>query len=501
MMKYKSLLLVLGFLCAALIPPDTLPAQGTSTYHPTRLEREVPEEVRTDLRKSAQGIMTQLGTSALSTEDKEEFAYRVAVELRLYHLSSQLFYDGPIYEYVNQVASNLLRYDDETRSKIKVYISKSTAVNALTFPDGTILVNLGLLLRLKNEAQLAFVLAHEIAHFQKRHGLHKEEKGKEVDLKKKEIKAVFEGTGNPDRLLSLFKFSRENEAEADLEGLALYLQSDYDPQEAIAALEMLKTAGEPLEEGNVNLFMHFQRGDFSVDTASIRSFTRAELEGIQEKETDEEEEVAQKSRKNRKKFTIDDGELSTHPDIDTRVTAIQAQLKSTPKKSGKSQTFVQPEKAFQKVVDAAGFESLLTWGEKAWYSWALYNSLRSFEKDPENQFLIELAAQNMFWLCVLAKTNEEVAPAHNRTTNPGYASLLYFINKFDAKGLNQALKGFLEGYQAEFPKSEVLLILQGRLAGLMEDKATAMTKYDEYLARFPDGDHAPFAQYQKEHAQ
>jgi predicted Zn-dependent protease len=498
----KNSLPVLGVLCwlAFWGVSHPLAAQNSPTYRPIRLEREVPGEVVADLGKSAQEINGQLGTTALSTEDKQEFAYRVAVELRLYHLASQLFYDGPIYDYVNKVAAHLLRYDEETLGKIRIYISKSTAVNALTFPDGTILVNLGLLMRVKNEAQLAFVLAHEIAHFQKRHGLHKEEKGKEVNLKKKEVRAVFEGTGNPDRLLSLFKFSRENEAEADLEGLALYLQSDYDPNEAIAALELLKTADQAMEEGDVNLFMHFHKGEFTVDTAKIRSFTRSELEAQHQDEAEDEESEATGINK-KKKYSIDASDLSTHPDIDTRVAAIKAQLEKTPKKSGKSLPFVQTEKSFAALITAALNESLISWEQNARYQWALYNALRRFETDPYNQFLIEQAAQNLFWICVIARTDEELAvPNWDKTENPGLAHLLYFLGKHSDGDIAKATKGFLDAYQAEFPKSEVLLILQGRLASVMKDPATAMSKYEEYLTRFPDGDHAAFAQYQKDHA-
>lgn len=472
-----------------------LPAQNPGTYIPNELKREVPAEVRNDLEKIAAEIVAGLGKAKLSNDEKEEFGYRVAIEMRSYHLSSQLFYDGPMYDYVNKVADHLLRNDAATRAKVKVYISRSTTVNALTFPDGSILVNLGLLTRLNSEAELAFVLAHEIAHFQRQHGLQREEMEKAIKVKPKHVEAVFEGNGNPDRLLGLFKFSRENEAEADLLGLALFLESDYAPASALSALEILKTSGLPIHEENVNLFMHFQKGDFNIDTLAIRSFTRSDLEARRA-----DEAKAKPDTKKKPKF--DEAELATHPEIEDRIAAIQAQLDKTPKQTGKSQAFVQPEQAFQALRVAAGCESLITWKEGASYAWALYNALKGYESAPENQFFIEQAAQNLFWICVLSYSEQGLGiPKYTVTSNPGYANLLFFIKNRDKASLSSMLRNFLEGYSAEFPESETLLILQGRLATLMGDKATANSKYDLYLSKFPNGNHAPFATYQQQHAQ
>jgi predicted Zn-dependent protease len=54
---------------------------------------------------------------------------------------------------------------------IRVYVINQATFNASMAPNGAITVWAGLILRAQNEAQLAYVLGHELAHFQRRHSL------------------------------------------------------------------------------------------------------------------------------------------------------------------------------------------------------------------------------------------------------------------------------------------------------------------------------------------
>ena len=54
---------------------------------------------------------------------------------------------------------------------IRLYVMEVPAFNAETLPNGAMVVWSGLLLRSENEAQLAFVLGHEITHYLHRHSL------------------------------------------------------------------------------------------------------------------------------------------------------------------------------------------------------------------------------------------------------------------------------------------------------------------------------------------
>jgi beta-barrel assembly-enhancing protease len=85
--------------------------------------------------------------------------------------SGYVLFNDPLSEYVSAVADNLLKEDANLRKKLNFYVLRSSDVNAFATDQGAVLVTTGLLSQIENEAQLAFVLAHEITHFQRKHTL------------------------------------------------------------------------------------------------------------------------------------------------------------------------------------------------------------------------------------------------------------------------------------------------------------------------------------------
>jgi len=110
---------------------------------------------------------------------------------------------------------------------IRVYVVRTPRFYASMSPNGMMRVGTGLLLRVANEAQLAFVLGHEIGHYLRRHSLQRWE-----DLKAKSANIANERD-------SIAAFSRENEREADQLGYELLVKAGYDPREAPRAWERL----------------------------------------------------------------------------------------------------------------------------------------------------------------------------------------------------------------------------------------------------------------------
>ena len=124
--------------------------------------------------------------------------------------------------------------------EIRTYIVRVPDFNAMMYPNGTMVVWTGLLLRAHNEAQLAAVLAHEIGHYLQRHGVQKME-----DVYKKSNAMIFVqmatiaagipaagDLANLATMASVMSFSRESETEADDVSLRLMVQYGYDPREA-----------------------------------------------------------------------------------------------------------------------------------------------------------------------------------------------------------------------------------------------------------------------------
>ena len=91
--------------------------------------------------------------------DRDEYRLRT---------SSEVIRDANLQRYVEAV---LCRVAPAHCEDVRVYLLPSRGFNALMAPNGVMIVYTGLLVRLANEAQLAAVLGHEVAHYSKRHSL------------------------------------------------------------------------------------------------------------------------------------------------------------------------------------------------------------------------------------------------------------------------------------------------------------------------------------------
>ncbi len=82
---------------------------------------------------------------------------------------------------VNRVGQNLVRNSD-AKVPFTIKVLDSEEVNAFALPGGFFFVNSGLILKTETEAELAGVMAHEIAHVAARHGTKQATKGEIVNL-------------------------------------------------------------------------------------------------------------------------------------------------------------------------------------------------------------------------------------------------------------------------------------------------------------------------------
>ncbi len=156
--------------------------------------------------------------------------------------------DDPIIaEYVNRVGQNLVRNSD-AKVPFTIKVIDSEEVNAFALPGGFFFVNSGLILRAESEAELAGVMAHEIAHVAARHGTRQATRGQFVNFAS--IPLIFWGgwAGYGVRQaasvlvpLGFLSFSRGFEEEADLLGLQYLYKTGYDPTAFVDFFEKLQS--------------------------------------------------------------------------------------------------------------------------------------------------------------------------------------------------------------------------------------------------------------------
>jgi Peptidase family M48 len=169
----------------------------------------------------------------------------------------QLIDDPIITEYVNRVGQNLVRNSD-AKVPFTFKVVQDDSINALALPGGFVYVNTGILLAADEEAELAGVMAHEIAHVAARHGT--ENQSKSTLLNILSIPLIFVGgvpgialqqTASLAIPMSMYSFSRGAEEEADYLGMQYMYKAGYDPGAAITFFEKVQ-ALETARPGSVS---------------------------------------------------------------------------------------------------------------------------------------------------------------------------------------------------------------------------------------------------------
>lgn len=157
------------------------------------------------------------------------------------------FIDDPVItEYVNRVGQNIVLHSD-ARVPFTIKVIDSDEVNAFALPGGFFYVNKGLILAADNEAELAGVMAHEIAHVAARHAVENQTKAMlaEYSLLAGSIflggilGAVINNAAQFGALLGFMKFSRSAEEEADKLGVQYMYAAGYDPNAMATMFEKL----------------------------------------------------------------------------------------------------------------------------------------------------------------------------------------------------------------------------------------------------------------------
>jgi len=189
---------------------------------------------------------------SIETEIKigKQYAQQIETSMRMVS-------DPVVNEYVNRIGQNLVRNSD-AKVPFTIKVVDSDEINAFALPGGFFYVNSGLILAADEEAELAGVMAHEIAHVSARHAMRLQTRSNWANIAT--IPLIFIGgaglyyglssaaqIGIP---MTFMKFSRGFEAEADYLGMQYMYATGYDPQAAVNFFEKIQ-AQEKKKPGTI----------------------------------------------------------------------------------------------------------------------------------------------------------------------------------------------------------------------------------------------------------
>lgn len=189
---------------------------------------------------------------SLDTDIKMGKSYAQQVEA-----TSKMVTDPVITEYINRLGQNLVRNSD-AQVPFTFKVIDSDAINAFSLPGGFVYIDTGTILAADEEAELAGVMAHEIAHVCARHATRQMTRGQIAQLSTIPLifvgggigYAAYEaaGLGIP---MTFLAFQRGFEAEADYLGLQYQYKSGYDPEAFISFFEKIQ-AQEKRKPGSIS---------------------------------------------------------------------------------------------------------------------------------------------------------------------------------------------------------------------------------------------------------
>ncbi len=226
-------------------------AQDKETKGQIDLKPDLPQQTEKQPTKSKKKNPDEIGNR--DVDGKLNF-YSIEKEIALgkalaqdVERQSKIVDDPMIAEYVNRLGQNLVRNSD-AKVPFTIKVVDAEEINAFALPGGFFFVNSGLIMAADTEAELAGVMAHEIAHIAARHGTRQATRGQLVNYGT--IPLIFLGGWGGFGIrqaagflipLGFMQFSQAFEREADFLGLQYLYKSGYDPTAFVDFFEKLQS--------------------------------------------------------------------------------------------------------------------------------------------------------------------------------------------------------------------------------------------------------------------
>ncbi len=308
---------------------------------------------------------------------KKDFVLSSSYYINDLLISGDVVFGHDISLYLEQLKNKLVT-DKSLADQIHIYLIKSAAVNAFATHHGVIVISTGLLERLDNEAQLAYIISHEISHFVKKHGINSHVEAKIQEKTNKEYRKK----SNIEKYLLVSSRSREHEFEADEYAFNFYKNSNYDSKAPKEVFEILKKSHLPYRtEASI---ADFFSPSIQEKIANPTDFSVEALDSL-------EEEILQL--------------LSSHPALGERIKKAEAYTKSM----SSTEQFIVSKAEFEKAKNMSKIETVNQLINDHQYEKAIYSAYLLQADLKENKYYSKLRLRLFYemWEVRITKINAD----------------------------------------------------------------------------------------------
>lgn len=386
-MRIQSLLIIVSILFAASVCAQ----QDFNNYKTLKSAGEMPDDFS---MLTAAKIQQQLGTKAGNLSKQQEKVFLEGIYYGIDELlhSGMVVYGDEISKYVSEISLKVLKekYPD-LKNKLRFYTIKSNESNALSTDQGIVFVTTGLISQLANEAQLAFVLAHEISHYTEHHV-----------VETFEYKSHVKGQG--DRIRQLSVYAKDKEFEADKLGVALYHSAGYSKEELLPTFDVLMYSYLPFDE------IEFPKNYYN----SSLMYIPENLYPSKKYEIKAEEDY--------------DDSRSSHPNIKNRKLEVEKEIANF--QNWGSEVYAFGKERFLYIRNLSRFESIRTDILDAQYADAMYSIFLLEKEFPNSVYLKRMKAHSWLGLAQYKNAGSISETVDRASELEGeIAALHYFIKK------------------------------------------------------------------------
>jgi len=362
-----------------------------NNYSTLKAEGKIPEDFS---NLTSYKIQEDLGANNRNLSKSQEKVFLEGIHYGIDQLlhSGMVIYGDEISLYIKSVADKLLQNEySYLKNKLRFYTIKSNESNALSTDQGIVFVTTGLISQLTSEAQLAFVLAHEIAHYKEKHVVEAFE---------------YRNQKNRNTIKQLSVYSKEKELFADKIGIEIYNAAGYAESELLSSFDVLMYSYLPFEE--VTFPIDYFNSNLLYCPDFLFPSKKYDIQAVED---------------------YDDSN-SSHPNIKTRKSEAQLVIDEY-RNWGKIIYFLGHEK-FKYIRNICRFESVRTDILEANFADALYSIFILEREFPNSIYLKRMKAHS--WLGIAQYKSEGII---NETVNRSsdlegeIASVHYFIKKLN----------------------------------------------------------------------
>lgn len=328
--------------------------------------------------------------------------------------NEQIVNDTVLEGYVTGVMNRLLTKNDFTNKEAhRVFVLRSPFVNAICYGRGIYFVTTALLSRVYSEDQLAFALAHELAHNDLEHVQQRIKREAEIQLAKKsndQVRKIIAGTVDAEDIeeyrklvYGVSRYTRERELEADSLGFMFFTTAGYNPEHATEMIDLLEHWQSPKLAIGAEMFLPFDSEDYPLQLYWFN------------------ERLSVYSNE-RSSYLWERDSIHSHPAYQQRKDklAVYSIREGDPTEADQS--------TFENMAARAEFETLENAFLYRQYDRAMFSALQLINRYPDNTYLVSRMAVmliNMF----AAETPEHVSPFVSRYT-ANYSKELRLVNNF-----------------------------------------------------------------------